>query len=137
MPDTPTTNDPHPAIERIRAYFAAYHHGTSLDYAAQWVYPASLFSGGCWSSVADAATMARHNDDYAQAQQAAGAVDGEILGLECTAIGPEAALVRGRFARLRADGSRLADTASSYLVVKVASDRAAPCWKVAVCVSGA
>lgn len=135
---TRTADHPHPAIERIRAYFSAYHHGTSLDYAAHWVYPASLFSGGRWSSVADAATMARNNDDYAQAQQAAGAVGGEILGLECTDLGPDAALVRGRFARLRADGSRLADTAASYLVVKVArNDGEAPVWKVAVCVSGA
>ena len=96
MPDLPTADHAHPALERVRAYFAAYHHGGSLDYAAQWVYPASLFSGGSWSSVPDAATMARNNDAYAQAQHAAGAVAGEILGLECTVIGPDSALVRGR-----------------------------------------
>ncbi len=124
----------HPAIERIRSYFHAYHHGDSNDYAAQWVYPACLHSGGRWNVVADAAAMARGNDEYARAQRAAGAVGGEILSLEGSAVGDEAVLVRGRFARLRADGSRLEDATASYLVVKVVGAAAVE-WKVAVCLA--
>lgn len=132
---SPTCVDPaHPAIERIRSYFHAYHHGDSHDYAAQWVYPACLHSGGRWNVVPDAAAMARGNDEYARAQREAGAVAGEILALEGSPVGDDAVLVRGRFARLRADGSRLADAAASYLVVRVADVEPAQ-WKVAVCLA--
>jgi hypothetical protein len=126
----------HPATERIRSYFAAYHRGDSVEYAAQWTYPACLHSDGRWSVVPDAATMARNNDDYARAQHAAGAVAGEILALDTTEIGAGAALVRGRFARLRADGSRLDDVAASYLVVRVTGPDGEAAWKVAVCLTG-
>jgi hypothetical protein len=132
---TPTTAA-HPATERIRAYFSAYHHGDSRDYAAQWTYPAGLYADGRWLTVPDAATMARNNDEYARVQREAGAVGGEILQLEATAIGPDAALVRGRFARLRGDGSRLDEVAASYLVVRLAGLEGAEAWKVAVCLTG-
>ncbi len=95
---------------------------------------ACLHSGGRWNVVADAAAMARGNDEYARAQRAAGAVGGEILSLEGSAVGDEAVLVRGRFARLRADGSRLEDATASYLVVKVVGAAAVE-WKVAVCLA--
>lgn len=78
--------------------------------------------------------MARGNDEYARGQRAAGAVAGEILALEGTAVGDDAVLVRGRFARLRADGSRLADAQASYLVVQVAAAGGTE-WKVAVCLA--
>lgn len=131
----PTTATDH-AKERIRSYFFAYHHGDSHDYAAQWTYPAGLFAEGRWIMVPDAATMARSNDEYARAQREAGAVDGEILQLDASAIGPDAALVRGRFARLRADGSRLDEVAASYLVVRLAGLEGAAAWKVATCLMG-
>lgn len=126
----------HPAIARVRSYFAAYHHGDSNDYAAQWTYPACLHSGGRWSVVPDAATMARGNDDYARAQHAAGATGGEILALECSPIGAGAALVRGRFARLRVDGSRLDEVAANYVVVRLEGLEGDEAWKVAVCLTG-
>ncbi len=136
MASVPTFDTGHPAIARIRSYFEAFHHGNSHDYASQWVYPASLFADGHWSAVPDAGTMARNNDAYAQAQRDAGMSGGEILALTCEEIGPEAAMVRGRFSRLRADGSRLADVAASYLVVRVAVAGGSPTWKVAVCLMG-
>ena len=126
----------HPAIARVRSYFAAYHHGDSHDYASQWTYPACLHSGGRWSVVPDAAAMARGNDDYARAQHAAGATGGEILALDCSPIGAGAALVRGRFARLRADGSRLDEVAANYVVVRLDGLEGDDAWKVAVCLTG-
>ena len=132
----PVTSD-HPALERIRSYFAAYHSGDSQAYAAQWTYPACLHSGGHWSVIEDAGAMTRGNDAYARRQREAGAGGGEILALECSAIGEDAALVRGRFARLRADGSRLDEVAASYVVVRLAALEGAAAWKVAVCLSGA
>lgn len=130
-----STTIPHPATERIRSYFSAYHHGDSSDYAAQWTYPACLHAHGRWSVVADAAAMARNNDEYARTQRAAGVCGGEILALDTTEIGADAALVRGRFARLRADGSRLDEVAASYLVVRLAGQDGATVWKVAVCLT--
>lgn len=134
-----TAASDHPATERIRAYFAAYHGGDSDAYAAQWAYPACLHTGGRWLVIADAAAMARNNDAYASAQRAAGACGGEILALDTTEIGADAALVRGRFARLRADGSRLDETAANYLVVRLAAQDgdAAATWKVAACLAAA
>ncbi len=136
MASAPTFDTGHPAIARIRSYFEAFHHGDSLDYARQWAYPAGLFADGQWTAVPDAESMARNNDAYARAQREAGLAGGEILALTCEEIGPEAAMVRGRFSRLRADGSRLADVAASYLVVRVTTSAGTPTWKVAVCLMG-
>ena len=92
---------------------------------------------GQWTAVPDAESMARSNDAYARAQREAGMAGGEVLALACEDLGPDAAMVRGRFSRLRADGSRLADVAASYLVVRVGGDAAGPAaWKVAVCLMG-
>ena len=71
----------HPAIARIRSYFAAFHEGDSHDYARQWAYPAGLFADGQWVAVPDAAAMARNNDAYARAQREAGVAGGAILAL--------------------------------------------------------
>jgi hypothetical protein len=136
MASAPTFDTGHPAITRVRAYFEAFHHGDSHDYARQWVYPAGLFADGQWTAVPDAESMARNNDVYARAQREAGMAGGEVLALACEDLGPDAAMVRGRFSRLRADGGRLADVAASYLVVRVSGDDAGPVWKVAVCLMG-
>lgn len=76
----------------------------------------------------------RRGDGARQRRVCARAVGGEILSLEGSAVGDEAVLVRGRFARLRADGSRLEDATASYLVVKVVGAAAVE-WKVAVCLA--
>ncbi len=136
MATAPTFDTGHPAIARIRSYFAAFHEGDSHDYARQWAYPAGLFADGQWVAVPDAAAMARNNDAYARAQREAGVAGGAILALACEDIGPDAALVRGRFSRSRADGSRLDEAAASYLVVRLAVPGGEPVWKVAVCLSG-
>jgi hypothetical protein len=136
MASAPTFDTGHPAIARIRSYFAAFHRGDSLAYARQWSYPAGVLLDGQWNAVPDAETMARDNEAYLRAQRAAGMAGGEILAMTCEDIGPDAALVRARFSRLRADGSRLADAAASYLVVRLATAGVEPTWKVAVCLSG-
>lgn len=136
MATAPTFDTGHPAIARIRSYFDAFHRGDSQDYARQWTYPAGLFADGQWVAVPDAESMARNNDAYARAQREAGAAGGEILALACEDVGVDAALVRGRFSRLRADGSRLEDAAASYLVVRLATPGGEPVWKVAVCLMG-
>jgi hypothetical protein len=132
----PTFDTGHPAIARIRCYFDAFHHSDSHDYAGQWTYPAGLFADGQWVAVPDATSMARNNDAYARAQREAGVAGGEILALACEDIGADAALVRGRFSRLRADGSRIDEAAASYLVVRLALPGREPVWKVAVCLMG-
>jgi hypothetical protein len=136
MATAPTFDTGHPAIACIQSYFDAFYHGDSLEYAAQWTYPAGLVADGQWVAVPDAASMARNNDVYARAQREAGVAGGEILALACEDVGADAALVRGRFSRLRADGSRLDETASSSLVVRLDTPGGEPAWKVAVCLMG-
>ncbi len=84
----------------------------------------------------DAEAMAVNNDAYARAQREAGMSGGEILALDCEEMGPDAAMVRGRFSRLRADGSLLTEVAATYLVLRVSAEGTAPDWKVAVCLMG-
>ena len=120
----------HPAIERIRTYFDAFHRDDSEGYAACWLYPACYWSGGSWSVIPTPADMARNNAAYAKAQRAAGMSGGKIVSLECEPLGVDAALVKGTFTRTATDGTLIATVQAAYTVVRV--DAA---WKVAVCVT--
>ena len=119
----------HPAVLRVRQYFAAYLRSDSPVYADQWIYPAALWADGTWSVTADRATMARNNEAYELAQRERGMTDGQVLELRCEPLSDSAALVHGRFDSRRADGSVIAVTETIYTVVRSGSD-----WKIAVCI---
>ena len=118
-----------PALERIREYFAAFLRGDSEAYAAQWVYPAGLFSGGRWRTLPNAAACRESNERYTREAQEQGMIGGRILELTARAEGPAAAWVDGRFSREGAAGRVIAETRASYLVVRTDDG-----WRVAVCV---
>jgi hypothetical protein len=119
----------HPAVARIREYFAVYQRSDSVGYAAQWIYPAAFWSGSAWGVVADPPAMVRNNDDYERAERARGVASGRVLQLRCEPLSETAALVHGSFESSRADGSVVAVVNAVYTVVRVGDT-----WKVAVCV---
>ena len=116
-------------MDCIRRYFDAYVAGDSADYAAQWVYPACVWSGGRWTAYPNATACALGNDEYVQAARTAGIVGGRIVMLRVEPTSEDVALVHGVFTRERADGSVAAETEAAYTTVRTAAG-----WRVAVCV---
>jgi hypothetical protein len=118
-----------PALERIRHYFMAFLHGDSEAYAAQWVYPACIYSRGRWSALPDAAACRESNELYKRRAREQGVTGGRILELNAHAEGPDAAWVDGRFSREGAAGQVIVEARAAYLVVRHGDS-----WRVAVCV---
>ena len=118
-----------PALDRVREYFAAFLRGDSEAYAAQWVYPACIFSGGCWTTLVNPQACRESNDRYTHSARVQGMKGGRILELSARAEGRDAAWVDGRFAREGAAGRVIAETRASYLVLRTGEG-----WRVAVCV---
>ena len=118
-----------PALERVREYFAAFLRGDSEAYAAQWVYPACIFSGGRWTALANPQACRESNEHYTRSARAQGMKGGRILELTARADGRDAAWVDGRFAREGAAGRVIAETRASYLVLHTDEG-----WRVAVCI---
>ena len=127
----PTVNAPgtEAALERIREYFAAALGGDADAYAAQWTYPACIFSGGQWQALPNPEACRESNERYLAELKDMGVSGGRILELTAREVGPAAAWVDGRFSREGAAGRVIAETRSSYLVVRTADG-----WRVAVCV---
>jgi hypothetical protein len=119
-----------PVLDRIREYFAAFLRGDSDAYAAQWVYPACIQSKGQWRALANPAACRESNENYLREAREQGMVGGRILELTARAEGADAAWVEARFSREGAAGRVIAETRSSYLVVRTADG-----WRVAVCVA--
>ena len=122
--------DEHPAAQCILEYFAAFQTGDSKQYAAQWLYPASLWTQGRWTQINTAAEMEHNNIEYQRAQRAAGIKGGSVVSLSCEELAPGAALVRGRFSRVRSDGHVTGFVEATYTVLRVDD-----VWKVAVCIA--
>jgi hypothetical protein len=116
-------------MDCIRRYFDAYLAADSAAYAAQWVYPACLWSGGRWSAYANATACARGNDEYTQAARAQGIVGGRIVMLRVEPIADDVAVVHGVFTRELADGTVAAEAEAAYTTVRTADG-----WRVAVCI---
>ena len=116
-------------MDCIRRYFDAYLSGDSTDYAAQWVYPACVWSDGRWSAYANRTACARGNDEYLRAARAEGIVGGRIVMLRVEPTSDDVAVVHGVFTRERADGTVAAETEAAYTTVRTAAG-----WRVAVCV---
>ena len=117
------------ALERVREYFAAFQRGDSPGYAAQWVYPACIYSGGRWQALLNPQACRESNDRHLREARAQGMAGGRILELSARAEGPDAAWVDGRFSREGAAGRVISETRASYLVVRSGED-----WRIAVCV---
>jgi len=128
---SPTENTPatEAALERIREYFAAAQRGDSEGYAAQWVYPACVYTGGQWQALPNPESCRESNDRYQRELRDMGVSGGRILELAAREIGPGSAWVDGRFSREGAAGRVIAETRASYLVVRTIDG-----WRVAVCV---
>ena len=124
------TAEEHPAAQCILEYFAAFQAGDSKRYAAQWLYPASLWAQGRWTQIASAAEMEHNNIEYQRAQRAAGIKGGAVISLSCEDLAPGAALVRGRFSKVRSDGHVAGFVDATYTVLRIDE-----VWKVAVCIA--
>lgn len=118
-----------PALDCIREYFAAFQRGDSEAYAAQWVYPACICSGGEWRTLPNPTACSESNDLYYRQAREQGMKGGRILKLTARAEGSAAAWIDGHFSREGAAGRVIAETHASYLVVKTGDG-----WRVAVCV---
>jgi hypothetical protein len=131
-----TRNDPNvntpateAALERVREYFATVQRGDSEAYAAQWIYPACVYTGGQWQALLNPAACRESNARYLADLRDMGVTGGRILELAAREAGPGAVWVDGRFSREAAAGRVIAETRASYLVV-----RSGDAWRVAVCV---
>jgi hypothetical protein len=116
-------------MDCIRRYFDAYLAGDSAGYAAQWVYPACVWSGGRWSAYANAAACARANDEYTRKARAESIVGGRIVMLRVEPTSEDVAVVHAVFERERADGAVAGETETAYTTVRTEAG-----WRVAVCV---
>jgi hypothetical protein len=125
--NTPATEA---ALDRVREYFAAVQRGDSEAYAAQWVYPACVYTGGQWQALPNPAACRESNDRYLYELRDMGVTGGRILELTAREVGPGAAWVDGRFSREGAAGRVIAETRASYLVLRTGEG-----WRVAVCVA--
>lgn len=123
------TSEPEAAVDRVREYFAAFQRGDSHAYAAQWVYPACIFSGGEWKALPDPDSCRDSNDRYLRKLREMGVTGGRVLELTAREVGPGAAWVDGRFSREGAAGRVIAEAHAAYLVV-----RTGDAWRIAVCV---
>jgi len=118
-----------PALERVREYFAASLRGEHEAYAAQWVYPACIYSQGRWQTLPNPQACRESNERYMNDARKQGMTGGRILELSVRAEGRGAAWVDGRFSREGAAGRVIAELRAGYLVVKSGDD-----WRIAVCV---
>jgi hypothetical protein len=116
-------------MDCIRRYFDAYLAGDSAGYAAQWVYPACVWSGGRWSAYANAAACARGNDEYTRKARGEGIVGGRIVMLRVEPTTEDVAVVHAVFERERADGTVAGETETAYTTVRTEAG-----WRVAVCI---
>jgi hypothetical protein len=116
-------------MDCIRRYFDAYLAGDSAAYAAQWVYPACVWSGGRWSAYANAAACARGNDEYTRKARGDGVVGGRIVMLRVEPTAEDVAVVHAVFERERADGTVAGETETAYTTVRTEAG-----WRVAVCI---
>ena len=117
------------ALDCVREYFAAFQRGDSPGYAAQWVYPACIYSKGRWQALLNAQACRESNERYVRDAREQGMKGGRVLELSARAEGPDAAWVDGRFSREGAAGRVIAETRASYLVVRTGDG-----WRIAVCV---
>lgn len=118
-----------PALERVREYFAASLGGEHEAYAAQWVYPACVYSQGRWQTLLNPQACRESNERYQDEARRQGMTGGRILELSARPEGRGAAWVDGRFSREGAAGRVIAELRAGYLVVKSGDD-----WRIAVCV---
>jgi hypothetical protein len=125
----PGADDLQGPMDCIRRYFDAYLAGDSAGYAAQWVYPACVWSGGRWSAYANAAACARANDEYTRKARAEGIVGGRIVMLRVEPTTEDVAVVHAVFERERADGTVAGETETAYTTVRTEAG-----WRVAVCI---
>jgi hypothetical protein len=116
-------------LECVRRYFEAFHAGDGAAYAAQWVYPACVWSDGRWTAFATPAACASGIDAHVQSARARGMAGGRILMLRVEPMAQDVAVVHGLFTRDRADGSVLHEVEAAYTTVRTADG-----WRVAVCV---
>lgn len=124
-----TNADLEAALDCVRWHFDAFLRGDSDAYAAMWVYPACVYSGGRWRALASPQACRESSERYLREAREQGVTGGRILELGVRAEGRSAAWVDGRFSREGAAGRVIAETRASYLVV-----RAGDAWRVAVCV---
>lgn len=124
-----TATGPDPALERVREYFAAWLRGDHEACAAQWVYPACIYSQGCWQALPNTQAWRGSNERHADEARRQGVTGGRILELTARAEGRGAAWVEGRFSREGAAGRVIAEVQAGHLVVKCGDD-----WRIAVCV---
>jgi hypothetical protein len=122
-------NDLQGPMDCIRRYFDAYLAGDSTGYAAQWVYPACVWSGGRWSAYANAAACAQGNDEYTRKARGEGIVGGRVVMLRVEPTTEDVAVVHAVFERERADGTLAGETETAYTTVRTEAG-----WRVAVCV---
>jgi hypothetical protein len=116
-------------MDCVRRYFDAFLAGDSVAYAAQWVYPACVWSDGAWSAYPDARACAVGNDAYIARLRLQGIVGGRIVMLRVEPTSTDAALVHGVFTRERADGTVVAEVEAAYTTVRTDAG-----WRVAVCI---
>jgi hypothetical protein len=116
-------------MDCVRRYFDAYLAGDSTAYAAQWVYPACVWSDGRWSAYLDECACAAGNDAYTARLRLQGIVGGRIVMLRVEPTSADAAVVHGVFTRERADGSVVSEVEAAYTTVRTDAG-----WRVAVCI---
>lgn len=116
-------------MDCVRRYFDAYLAGDSAAYAAQWVYPACVWSDGQWSAYPDAQACAAGNDAYTARLRLRGVVGGRIVMLRVEPTSVDAAVVHGVFTRERADGTVISEVEAAYTTVNTEEG-----WRVAVCI---
>lgn len=114
----------------VPAYIAAFMTGDSRRYAAQWVYPMTLWAGGEWLAVADAERCAASNEQYYAAAVAEGMRDMRLARQDVIPLSGDSALIRAAVERLDSEGRPYKRHENSYLAVRTEDG-----WIVASCLS--